>query len=159
MEPTTGPFSVTEEPDSVGPVAPHEAFLTVAVGLMPGATVLAAAPPPESAMALALVSGQILECSLKAFLSKCGLDEEKLKRTFGHNLLDLWRESVTKGLRISATPPHWAETLNSLHYSLRNSPTLRYPMGLNVLLLPNAQETTSELRNLIDTVRKGMDAL
>jgi len=127
MEPITATFSVTEEPDSVAPVAPREAFLAVAVGLVRGAMVLAAAPPSESAWALALVSGHILECSLKAFLSKAGLTEPELKEV-GHNLSELWARAVRKGLPISATPPDWTETLNRLH----DKPyILRYPMGLH----------------------------
>jgi hypothetical protein len=150
MEPITWSISATEQPDSVAPVAPHEAFLVVAVGLMRGATVLAAAPLSESAMALALLSGHILECSLKAFLSKAGLTEPELK-TIGHNLSALWELAATKGLPIGATPPEWAGTLNGLH----DKPYyLRYPMGLHGLVLPNAQQMASELKNLIETVRR-----
>ena len=56
--------------------------------------------------------------------------------------------------------PQWAENLNSLHYrnSLHDRPyPLRYPEELNVLT--DAHQTELELRNLIDTVRKRMDAL
>lgn len=67
---------------------------------MRGAMVLAAASPSEFALALALLSGHILECSLKAFLSKAGLTERDLKKV-GHNLSKLWELSVTKGLPIS----------------------------------------------------------
>ena len=155
MKPITATISVTEEPDSVAPVATHQAFLAAAVGLMPGAMVLAAASPSESAWALALVSGQILECSLKAFLSKAGLTEPELKKD-GHNLSALWKLAATKGLPISATPPDWAGSLNSLHANPYN---LRYPMGLHGLVLPNAQQTTSELGHLIETVRQWVSSL
>jgi len=107
-------------------------------------------------MALALLSGQILECSLKAFLSKAGLAEHELtrKKDVRHNLLELWALAVRKGLCITATPPQWAETLNRLHdYPYH----LRYPMGLNGLVLPNPQQTTSELEHLIDTVRQTIE--
>jgi hypothetical protein len=50
-----------------------------------------------------------------------------------------------------ALPPDWAGTLNSLHDYPYN---LRYPMGLHGLVLPNAQQTTSELGHLIETVRQ-----
>jgi hypothetical protein len=152
MKRITATFSVTDAQDSVAPVAPHEAYLTVAVGLMRGANVLAAAPLSESAMALALLSGQILECSLKAFLSKAGRTERELRRKdVRHNLLELWALAVREGLCITATPPQWAETLNRLHdYPYH----LRYPMGLHGLVLPNPQQTTSELEHLIDTVRQ-----
>ena len=106
--------ALTLKPDSVAPVAPHEAFLSVAVGLISGAMVLAAASQSESSPAFALVSGQLLECSLKAFLSKRGLTEEELKKDFGHDLLKLWAEAVTKGLPFT-TPPKWVETLDRLH--------------------------------------------
>jgi hypothetical protein len=36
---------------------------------------------------------------------------------------------------------------------------LRYPTTINILVFADAPETESALRNLIDTVRKGMDAL
>ncbi len=150
MEPITATFSVTEEPDSVAPVAPHEAFLAVAVGLMRGATVLAAAPPSESAWALALVSGQILESSLKAFLAKAR-PQLDLKKEFGHDLSKLWARAATEGLPMSAAPPDWAETLIRLHASPYY---LRYPMGLHGLVLLNAQQTTTGLQRIIDTVRQ-----
>jgi len=97
MEPITATFSVIEEPDLVAPVALHEAFLAVAVGLMRGAMAPADAPPFESAWALALVSGHILECSLKAFLSKAGggLTEQELINV-GHNLSELWARAVRR---------------------------------------------------------------
>ena len=154
MEPITATFSVTEEPDSIAPVAPHEAFFVVAVGLMRGAMVLVAAPLSESAWALALISGHILECSLKAFLSKAGLTEQELARVVGHNLSDLWARAVEKGLPINAAPPDWAETLMKLH---ERPYILRYPMGLHGLVLPNAEQTTSGLQHIIDTVRQKIE--
>jgi hypothetical protein len=150
MEPIIATFSITEAPDSFTPPAPHDALFAAAVGLMRGVTVLAAATPSESAWALALVSGHILECSLKAFLSKEGLSEVELK-TLGHNLSKLWARAVENGLPISTSPPDWAMTLNQLH----GSPfMLRYPLGLNGLVFPNAQEVTSGLQNIIDKIRE-----
>jgi hypothetical protein len=156
MEPTTvsASISITEPPDCFGPGPVHDAYLATATGLMRGATVLAVAPPSESAWAFALVSGQVLECSLKAFLSKDGATEKDL-RDVGHNLSELWARAVKKRLAIGDMP-QWAERLNSLH----DRPYyLRYPGGLNVLVLTDAQQTESELRNLIDTVRKRMEAM
>jgi len=113
MEPISATMSIAEEPDSFGPGAAHDAFLAVAVGLMRGAAVLAAAPPSESAWAFALLSGQILECSLKAFLSKAGVTQEELNR-IGHNLSELWLRAANRGLE-PLTPglgnygaPRWA---------------------------------------------------
>jgi hypothetical protein len=70
MEPNELSFSIKEAQDNFGLGPIHDAFLTAATELMRGATVLAAAPPSESKWAFALVAGQILECSLKAFLAK-----------------------------------------------------------------------------------------
>jgi hypothetical protein len=151
MKPITVTISVTEEQDSVAPVAPHEAYLAAAVGLMRGAMLLADAPPSDSALAFALLSGQILECSLKAFLSKAGVKERELKQpVLRHNLSALWKLAATKGLPISAIPPDWAGILNGLH----DPYYLRYPKGLHGLVLPNAQQTTSELGRLIENVRQ-----
>jgi hypothetical protein len=161
MEPIITSFLIMEQPDNFGPGPIHDAYLSAATGLMGGATVLAAAPPSEGAWAFALVSGQILECSLKAFLSKAGVTQEDLRNKFRHNLSKLWAEAADQGLPIGDMP-QWAETLNSLHYrtSLDDPPyPVRYPEGLNVLVLTDAQQTETALRNLIDTVRKGMNAL
>jgi hypothetical protein len=66
---------------------------------MGGATVLAAADSSESKWAFALVSGQISECSLKAFVAKkTGLPEKQLKNKFGHDLSELWVEAANLGL-------------------------------------------------------------
>jgi hypothetical protein len=83
MEPNSLSFSITDAQDDFGTSTTHDAYLSAATGLMRGATVLAAAPPSESAWAFALVSGQILECSLKAFLSKARMTQEDLKNKFG----------------------------------------------------------------------------
>ena len=47
MEPIIASVSITEPPDSFGPGATHDAYLSAATGLMRGATVLAAAPHPN----------------------------------------------------------------------------------------------------------------
>ena len=74
----------------------------------------------------------------------------------GHNLSELWVRAANQGLPIGDTPPQWAERLNGLH---GRPYYLRYPIGLNGLILPNAPQTTADLQNLIDSVRKGMDSL
>jgi hypothetical protein len=130
----------------------------------------------QAAPALALLSGQILECLLKAFLSKvgrvtenelknlahnhseqlwqraetlglvAGVTESELKNKVRHNLLELWQRAEKLGLSIGSMPG-WVEILNRLH----DSPYyLRYPMGLHGLGLPNAQQMTSELTTILD---------
>jgi hypothetical protein len=152
MEPIIVSLSITEQPDNFGPGPIHDAFLMAATELMRGATVLAASPS-ESKWAFALVAGQIVECSLKAFVAKkTGLPENELK---GHDLSKLWAQATNLGLPIG-NMPQWAETLHGSHSHPYH---LRYPTTINILVFANVRETESELRNLIDTVRKGMDAL
>jgi hypothetical protein len=120
---------------------------------MRGALLLADGPPSDSAPALALLSGQILECSLKAFLAKVGVTEDELKRkALRHNLLALWDRAETTGLPIGAIPPPWAVTLDSLH----NGPSyyLRYAKGLSVWVLPIAQQMMLDLKHLVETGRQ-----
>jgi hypothetical protein len=87
---------------------------------------------------------------------KAGLTEKELSGIrIRHNLSELWAKAANLGLPIGDMP-QWAKTLNSLHEFPYH---LRYPTRVNVLVFPNAHETESELWNLIDTVRKGMEAL
>jgi hypothetical protein len=153
MEPILASFSITDAQDNFGRGTLHHAYLTTATGLMPGATVLAAAPP-ESAWAFALIAGQILECSLKAFLSKDGVPEKVLQSSFRHDLSALWVEAINRRLPIGAMP-QWAETLHSLHSGPHFH--VRYPETLNALVFPDPRLTESELRNLVHTVRKALE--
>src|ERR1700730_4894090 len=122
MEPITGFISTTEELDSVVPVAPHDAYFNAAKPLMPGVQLLAGVLPSGSAAALTLLSGHILECLLKAFLSNVGVTEKELReKPLGHDLSTLWRRAAEKGLAIGSMPD-WAETITKLHdapYPLR----------------------------------------
>jgi hypothetical protein len=156
MDPNSLSFSIRDAQDNFRPGATHALYLAAATALMRGATVLAAAPPDESGWAFALVSGQILECSLKAFLLKAGVPEKELKKKeVRHNLSELWARAAGLSLPIGHAP-QWVDHLNGLH----DFPyCLRYPEGLNALVLTDAHQTQSDLRNLINTVEKGMEAL
>jgi hypothetical protein len=154
MEPITGFISIEERPDTVASVTVHEAYFAAAQALMPGARLLADALPSGSAAALTLLSGQILEGLLKAFLSTVGVKTKELKeKPLGHNLAALWQRAETLGLPIGSMPG-WAGTLNGLH----DGPYyLRYPMGLNGLVLPDVQLMTSELMTLLERVRERIE--
>jgi len=130
-------------------VVHHTAYFTAAEGFMRGALLLP--DVPDSAPALALLSGQILECLLKAFLSKVGgVTENELKKKFGHKLWKLWQCAETLGLPIGPIP-EWATSLNSLH---ADPYYLRYPK--NGLGFPNAQHMKLKLTTLLETVRERM---
>jgi hypothetical protein len=151
MQPITGSISIKEQPDTVASVTDHEAYFAAAQALMPGARLLADALPSGSAAALTLLSGHILEGLLKAFLSKVGVTAKELKKNcLRHNLSALWQRAEMLGLPIGSIPG-WAGTLNGLY----DDPySLRYPMGLNGLVLPDAQLMMSELATLLGRVRE-----
>ena len=73
MEPITGTASIALQPVTIEPAALSHTYFGVAQSMMPGVKVLAAASP-TSALALALVAAHVLECLLKAYLSRDGSD-------------------------------------------------------------------------------------
>lgn len=154
MERITGRASITLDPMTVTPVTPTDAYLGVAEGLLPGAQVLAAST--ESAIALTLVCGHIAECLLKALLAKAGVAEKELAgRALRHDLRGLWKRALATGCPVGAAEPTWLERLSALH----NAPFhLRYPMGLNGLVLPAAEPMVSDLKQLAEAVRRAVRA-
>ena len=150
MKPIIGKSSVTFDPLITGPAAPPHTYLGVAQGMLSGLKVLADASPPPI-LALSLVAAHMLECLLKAFLSKDGSDADLKNKKVRHNLNALWRMAFEQGLRISETPPSWADRLSSVH----NSPYyLRYSTGVHGIILPAVEPMVSELEALLDLIRE-----
>ncbi|WP_375738289.1 hypothetical protein [Pseudomonas boanensis] len=117
MEPITGSSNVTLDPVRNAPATPPHTYLGVAESMIPGVKVLADAPP-ACAPALALVAAHVLECLLKAYLSRDGSDDglKTLKENaIRHNLEKLWAMAHSQGLQISEQPPDWVVTLSRLH--------------------------------------------
>ena len=152
MDPITGSANITLGAVTVAPVTPPQAYFGAAEAIMHGVRQLATSGP-EVCVPLTLLAGQMLECLLKAYLSKHGAAESDLKQhTVRHNLKELWLRANQSGLPNDSTPPQWVECLSGLH----NSPFyLRYPMGLNGLVLPGVQLMASELESLLEAVRRG----
>jgi len=149
---TVGSFSATLPPLAIAPVTSTAAYFGVAQALMPGAQLLAA-NPSTSPIAHSLLSAQILECLLKAFLSKNGATETELRKKLGHNLAGLWQLASRLGLNIPQSPPAWVVCLNGLH----DSPYyLRYAPGVHALVLPNLKVMSAELSALLETVRENI---
>jgi len=149
MESVRGALSATIEITSGPPPRPHS-YLFVARRLMQGVSVLACEDPPPS-VALAFLSAHVLECLLKAFLSRDGSDKELRKREVRHNLEALWAMAHERGLPISSAAPEWASVLSGLH----NHPYyLRYAIDINALVLPSAEPMRSELAQLLRIVQE-----
>jgi hypothetical protein len=117
--------------------------------MLPGVTVLAAAKPLP-ALPLALVAAHVLECLLKAYLSRGGSDAALKKKGVRHNLPALWARSFAQGLRILESPPDWVRLLGGLH----DAPYyLRYSTGVHGIVSPAAEPMASELAALLECVR------
>ena len=87
-------------------------------------------------------------------LAKRGVVESELKHhAVRHNLKELWLKANQNGFPKAESSPQWVECLSGLH----DKPFyLRYPMGLNGLVLPGAQPMASDLEQLLETVRQGI---
>ena len=146
MKPITGKSSINLQPITIAPAAPPDTYFGVAVGMMPGVKVLAAASPPP-ALALALVAAHVLECLLKAYLSKGGSNHG----LYHHNLNLLWKEAFEGGLQVQKTPPGWVDCLSRLH---KTPFRLRYSEGVHGVVLPSAEPMATELADLLNLVRR-----
>jgi hypothetical protein len=153
LPPIAGSVNVTLGDVTVAPPGPPHSYLGVAENLMAGVRVLAAADPPP-AVALAFLAAHVLECALKAFLSRDGTETKTKNRDTWHNPGALWREAGAAGLPVSPDPPSWAEQLSRLH----DRPfRLRYAGDVHGILTPAAEPMASELAGLVALVRDNLD--
>ena len=149
MEPITGTASITLQPVTIAPAAPPHTYFGVAQSMMAGVKVLAAASPPP-ALALALVAAHVLECLLKAYLSRDGSDAALKSPDVRHDLNALWAMAFAQGLPVPEAPPSWVDCLSGLH---KSPYYLRYSTGVHGIVSPGAEPMTSELAALLETVR------
>lgn len=131
------------------PPAPPHTYLGVAYSLINGVRVLADASPTTS-RALALVSAHVLECTLKAYISRDGSDSVIKASDLRHNLVGLWSLAHERGLQISSTPPSWVTTLGQTHGSPYH---LRYSTGVHGISMPSPEPMATELQSLLDLVQ------
>lgn len=116
---------------------------------MPGVKLLAQAPV-RAGLALPLVAAHVLECLLKAYLSRDGSDDGLKNPYVRHNLNALWSMAFVQGLRVSRDPPDWVGCLSGLH----DKPYfLRYSTGVHGVVSPGVEPMTSELHALHEIVR------
>jgi hypothetical protein len=149
MKPIIGTASITEEGDRIAPAGPPHTYFGVAHSMMPGVKILATASP-SCPLALYLVAAHVLECLLKAFLSRGGSDAALRDSTLHHDLSALWAMACAQGLRIPQSPPGWVDSLSDLH----NRPYhLRYPTGVHGIVSPSPEPMTSDLAAFLEIVR------
>jgi hypothetical protein len=155
----TGSIETTlEGADFIATPGPPETYFGVAQSLLPGANVLAS-HTPQCSMALALVTSHVLECLLKASItrrqtdphSKAAAEREVMEPNKRHNLEWLWVTAAQRGLPVNATPPDWALNLHRVH----TGPDyfLRYSKGVHGMLLPAAQPMVADLAVITELVR------
>lgn len=143
-------FSIDLEGLRVVPPAPPQTYLGIAHSMIKGARVLADASPP-SLLALALIAAHVLECTLKAYLSRNG-DDTAVKNDpkVRHNLSALWSMAHDQGLGIPSAMPGWAATLSQGHVFPY---FLRYSTGVHGISLPSAEPMVTELQALLSLVQ------
>jgi hypothetical protein len=151
MKPITATASLTQASDTVAPPAPPYTYFGVAERLIPGVKPLVDALPSGTSAALALVCAHILECLLKAYISRDGSKKAAHKaRSMGHDLNALWAEAVRQSLPVQASPPAWADRLSGLH---KSPYYLRYSKGVHGVVLPAPEPMATELTTLLEVVR------
>lgn len=150
MKPIVGNGSATLAPLTARPAGPPHTYLGIAYAMLPGVCVLATASPLP-ALPLAMVSAHVLECALKAYLSRSG-DDARLKRAnIRHDLKELWLLAFSEGLSIQPHPPQWVDCLSHLH----NRPYfLRYSTGVHGMQTPAPEPMATELAALVEQVRR-----
>jgi len=146
MNPVLGSLNLQLEDVVISEVQPCQAFLGAAEALMRGVKCLYDAGHGHE-QAMTFLAGQVLECALKAFLAKTGTGVGRLK-TIGHSIESLWCLAHSSGLVPSADLPDWVCDLHSLHSKF----TLRYPLGLNGIVLPIPEVMVRELGELVERV-------
>lgn len=118
-----------------------------------GVRVLADAPSTPN-LALALVASHVLECTLKAYLTRDGSDSLVMSPDIRHNLCRLWSLSHAQGLGVPSTIPNWIMTLSQVHGSPYH---LRYSTGVHGISLPGPEPMTTELESLLDLVQASLN--
>jgi hypothetical protein len=149
LPPIVGTANIVEGNDFVLPPCPPLTYLGMARLLLNGVQPLATSGASCS-VALAFIAGQVLECALKAYLSRDGGDKRlKGDPDIRHNLEALWHLAQAEGLPLPAQPPEWVLTLSGLH----NKPYfIRYSTGVHALITPAAEPMAAELEAIVALV-------
>lgn len=148
----TGSINAVAPAWRVVPAAPPRTYLSIAYNMLPGVQLLASANP-QVPLALCLLSAHVLECALKAYLSRNGSDEVVKGRELRHDLVRLWQLAHVQGLGVAAEPPEWARMLGYLH----GAPYyLRYSTGVHGIVSPPPEPMATELTQLLGIVERSL---
>jgi hypothetical protein len=133
---------------TIDPPRPPHTYLGVAESILPGIQVLASQTRPP-AIPATLLAAHMLECLLKAYLSRNGDDKRLLVGDMRHNIAALWQLASREGINLPAQLPTWASTLSHLH----DRPFyLRYSTGVNGVVTPPIPVLARELENMLKEV-------
>jgi len=127
-----------------------KSLLENAIGLGDAVEVLVAKRQNSTVYAIGILAAHALEISLKGYLLCRDFSEKKLKeKKIRHNLIELWKAAVEKGLSIEADPPYWVQVLNFSH----NEPYyFRYPPHEFGVGVPDVDKLVRDLKNVIAVI-------
>lgn len=148
------------------PMTALQGYMVSATGLFPSVKLLASSGP-EHLRANALVSGFVLECSLKAFITHKRLTEVPPPQLRGHDLEALWFDAAKYGLLIDPAPPQWCVVLNCLHFGNKVANEkkegkdkihfqLRYQSEVHGLSFPVTNDMLSGLEAVVEAVKQAL---
>src|SRR4051794_37534800 len=117
---------------TIDPPGPPHTYLGVAESILPGIQAIASQSRPP-AIAGSLLAAHMVECLLKAYLSRSGNDDRLKAKGLRHNITALWQLAEAEGLKFPSPSPPWVATLSNLH----DSPYyLRYSTGVHGVVTP-----------------------
>jgi hypothetical protein len=152
MDRVTGSISTALDCVGIKPAGPPDTYFGVVNGMLPGVAILASAQPAVP-MAFAFLAAHVLECALKAYLSRDGSDERLTKAPLRHDLVAIWQLAASEGLAVVAEPPDWAIRLGEVH---GRPYYLRYSTRVHGIVLPPSSTVVAELTALVEAVRVGL---
>jgi HEPN domain-containing protein len=150
MEPISASVNIVEESDVMLPPRPPHTYFGIAQSMVGGVVCLAGANSP---LAMSLVASHVLECALKAYLSRDGSDSRLKRPPLNHDLKALWRLAHNEGLNVPEDPPEWVKCLSHLH---KRPYYLRYSTDVHGIVSPGPEPMTSELTALVAVVGRGL---
>ncbi|MEI6215441.1 MAG: hypothetical protein WCP10_15160 [Desulfuromonadales bacterium] len=146
---------LTVELPTLGPASLSDSYLNSANSLFVGAEELSKGTS-EMAIACSFLCAQVVECTLKSYVSHVGVTEKDLKNNLlRHNLILLWGMAADKGLPINNEPPEWCNILSNTH----DSPyVLRYQKGTMLIQTPDLILMIAEIKDLLLTIKAAIES-